>query len=233
MLHDYAVSGRMGRLAQDEEDLYGMGADPEDEYVARLGSIPLDELGSIPMDELEGTSCSNCATEQIGYFSDDEDEELIGTYCPKCGKAGMGESEDELPGLAQYPDEQNDYDVAGYAPGIGNLGQEFDDEIPGIEAWPEEDSGGADDFGYYGDAEMDSYSQNDEFGCSPDNTVGYDEISSDELDGYVHEQQPAFNPDVSLSGYQPERSVNPTAALKRTVPATPVRELPNFFKPYI
>ena len=233
MLHQYAGSGRVGRLAQEEDDLYGMGQDPEDEYVGHLGSIPMDELGSIPMDDLEGARCTDCATEQIGYFSDDEDQELIGTYCPKCGKVGMGQYDEELEGLAQYPDERDDYDVAGMARSIGHLGQEWDEEIPGIDEWPAEDSDGMDGFGYNGDAEMNGYGQYDEFGSPADETVGYDEMSVDDLDGYVPEQSPPFNPDVSLSGYQPERSVNPTAALKRIVPATPVREIPNFFKPYI
>lgn len=231
MLNQYAGSGRIGRLSQEDEDLYGIGQDPEDEYLGRLGSIPIDELGSIPMDELEGTSCTNCATEQIGYFSDDEDQELIGTYCPSCGKVGMGESDEALEGLAQYPGERDDYDMAGLAAGTGHLGQEWDDEIPGIEEWPDEDSAAVDGYGNYGDAEIEG--QYDEFGCPADETVGYDDFAADDLDGYVHEQSPPFDPEVSLSGYQPERSVNPTAALRRTVPATPVRELPNFFKPYI
>jgi hypothetical protein len=234
MLHQYAGSGRIGRLAQEDEDLYGMGTDPEDEYIGRLGSIPMDELGSIPMDELEGATCADCATDQIGYFSDDEDQELIGTYCPRCGKVGMGEYDEELDGLAQYPEEQDDYNVSGVVRGMGHLSQDGDDEFPGIEEWPTEKSDGIDSNGYYGDVEMDGYGQYDQTGCNPtDETVGYDELSADDLDGYMHEQPPPFNPDVSLSGYQPERSVNPTATLKRAVPATPVRELPNFFKPNI
>lgn len=223
MLHRNTGSGRVGRLAQEDEEFYGMGQDLEDEFVGRLGSIPMDELGSIPMDELEGATCADCASDQIGYYSDDEDQELIGTYCPQCGKIGMGEGDEELDGLAQYADEQDAYEMSGSARSMGHLGQDWEDAIPGIEEWPGEGSDGTDGYGQY-----------DEFGCGPeDESMGYDAISADDLDGYVHEQPPPFNPDVSLSGYQAERSVNPTATLRRSVPATPMRELPSFFKPYL
>lgn len=231
MLHQNAGSGRFGRLAQEEEDLYGIGQDPEDEYVGRLGSIPMDELGAFAMDDLDGAPCTDCATGQIGYFSDDEDEELIGTYCPQCGKMGMGDYDSELDGLAQSADEGEYYDVSGLARDTGHLGQEWDDDIPGIEEWP---NASVDGYGQSDEAEVDGYDQYDEFGRgASDGGVDYDEFGDDDLDGYVHEQSPPFNPEVSLSGYQPERSVNPTATLKRSIPATPVRELPNFFKPYI
>ena len=246
MLH----RGNMGRFAQapdDDADLYGvgeewLGQDADDDF---YGSIPMDELGSIPMDELQGTSCLGCATPQVGYYSDDPDHELIGAYCPSCGKVGMGPYPDEpVQGLGQhdwdeavgqYPGEEE-----GYVEGVGRFAQgpdaAQDEEIPGLEEWPDDVSGLADE-----DAELVArYGQGDngaeDLGQDADDDLtGYGQ-ADDELDGYVDERPPAFNPTCdpggALSGYEPERSVNPTVALRRTVPATPLRNVPDIFKPY-
>ena len=237
--------GSMGRYG-DEYELGNQGVgqpigspvgaqlaqDPEDAYVDSLIESELGQLGSMDIDELQGHMCDACATEQIGYFSDDGEDELIGTYCPSCGKMGIGDmpddpvdgfTEDEtVYGFAQYPDEE-----AGY---INGLGQEEDDYIPGMEAW-------GDDFqdpnvGTL--AEEIDYEHVGEIG--DDDVVGGYSLADDAVDGYQAETPPPFNPAVSLNGlegYQPERAVNPVAALKRTVPATPVRDLPEFFKPHI
>lgn len=238
MLH----RGQMGHLAQtpdyDDEDLFGLEA-------SRLGQDLDDDLyGTGSMQGAGLGICDGCAGEQMGYFSDGPDHELIGTYCPSCGKVGMGNHsshmgedmyEDDIDGIAQYADEEDLY-----LQGVGQpLGQDLDEEIPGIEDWPAEQSVGRfaeDDLellegvGQYDEGEIDGYGQYDD-----DDLFGFGQYENDEVDGYVEHVPSPHNPHVNfgrLSGYEPERSVNPTVELRRSVPATPVRHLPSFFKPY-
>ncbi len=220
-----------GQAPEDDLGWYGIaGGVGQDPYVdENYASIPMDELGadewegvgSIPMDELSG--CPGCGGQQLGYFSDDEDRELIGRFCPSCGGGGHI-SEADLDQYGAYED-----DLTGW------IGQDVDE---GYAAWLADDENYTDapTTGFFAqDADGDEMGAlADEYGAED---VGwYGPYRDESMGAYVRDVRPPFNPEgdfgTQLSGYEQEKSVNPDAVLRRTVPGSPMNSVPSIFKPY-
>ena len=221
---------------EDEATAYGVG---DDEY---YGSIPMNELSYLGDEDLDGTPCPNCGGQQLGYFSDYPDRELIGRYCRACGSGytgNMGYYGDEEESYGQYPeDDLEAYEPEGeYGPAYGQGPEENDlygqypEENDLYGQYPDEN----DDYGQY--PEDDGYGQDvvDEMGIAQewaaDEDMGGMARYEEDLDGFARPMRGGRG-GGRFSGYEPERPVNPVCRLRRRVRTMPFVRVPDFFKPY-
>lgn len=178
----------------------------------------------------------------------------FGLGSPPGYRSGLAEDfsaypDDTYAGMAQYPDEMvagngqyYEEDPAGYgqymeapryhnAQGMegltGEYGHYAEPEMGYADPHSAESMG---DYGYLYDPEMGDYGQYLE------DPEGYDGYATAPLDGYYREVPPPFNPrgdfGDQLSGYQAEKTVNPTCAFEKQAQVIPTGLVPAFFKPY-
>ena len=166
--------------------------------------------------------------EDVGYYGQPSGEEVAGfSQYPETDMGYYGQYPEDETGYGQYSDVD-----------MGYYGQYPDEDVGYYGQYPEDETGYGqypeDEFGYYG-----QYPEDDTgYGQYPDQNMGYyGQYPGDGMEGYVPEVEPPFNPrgdfGVQLSGYEREKTVNPTCAFQSQAEVTPVTGIPDIFKPYL
>ena len=141
----------------------------------------------------------------MGYYGDPVADEAMGHFCPTCGSQHLG--------YTGAPEAYEEEDLGTYA----------DDDL-GVA-----DYGEVDDYDEMGDVGY--------YGPYRDPPLGYgDGVGYPPMGGYAADARPSFNPEgqfSTLSGFERERSVNPTGELKATPAGAPTSHVPDIFKPYV
>lgn len=176
--------------------------------------------------------------EDIGYYGQPSADEAAdyGQY-PGAGIGYYGQYSGDEPGYGQYPENEMGY-YGQYPEDDMGYGQYPEEDVGYYGQYPEDESG----YGQYPEDEMGYYGQYPEddmgYGQYPDEDMGYyGQYPGDGMEGYVPEVEPPFNPrgdfGTQLSGYEREKTVNPTCAFQRPAEVTPVTGIPDIFKPYL
>jgi hypothetical protein len=151
----------------------------------------------------------------------------------------LGEEDDEGVGFVAQPPE-NDMGAYGRVP-IAHYGQYPEDEIA---YWGEYPNELPEEVAYYGqDDPEEPYLEDvpavdeDAYGQYPPEYVGaYGEDPDDDMDGYVRQVDPSFNPRCScqnhLEGFVKEKTVNPTCEMTKPAEVETPPTYPSLFKPH-
>lgn len=157
-------SGGLGGLADDNGDELGWAGPALGGY----GGGPA-HMGSIPMDELSGAQCEGCGGDQIGYYGDYPDHELIGHYCPEC-EAGRTGGLDRASYDLGYAQALEDLGYHRAPPGSGGGGVGGYGEYPEVEPMGYAGHAGGEMSGYVRDVEP-PFNPRGDFG---DQLAGYE-----------------------------------------------------------
>jgi hypothetical protein len=112
------------------------------------------------------------------------------------------------------------------------------EEDMGYGQYPENDFG---DYSQYPEEGLDYYGQYTEedmgYGhYDGESLADFGHYPEESVQGYVPEVEPPFNPrgdfGTQLSGYEREKSVNPTCVYQKPADIAPIMGIPAFFKPY-